>query len=110
MSLIPVHGGLDAPVNRTVPLSQRKAFLADAAGLPKVSVTDADLATVYRIADGTLSPMTGPMTEAILLGTIAIRIPDTKLEWDHQRMRFTNSPAANALIRREYRDGWHLRL
>ena len=63
MSLIPVHGGLDAPVNRTVPLSQRKAFLAEALTLPKIAVTDADLATVYRIADGTLSPLTGPMTE-----------------------------------------------
>ena len=63
MSLVPVHGGLDAPVNRDVPLSRRKSLLAEAAGLPRVSVTKADLATVHRIADGTLSPLTGPMTE-----------------------------------------------
>lgn len=32
--------------------------------MPKFQVTSADLATVHRIADGTLSPLTGPMTEA----------------------------------------------
>jgi len=46
-----------------VPLSRRKSLLAEAAGLPRISVTKADLATVHRIADGTLSPLTGPMTE-----------------------------------------------
>ncbi len=61
--LVPVHGGLEAPVSRTVPLSRRHAFLADAAKLPRVEMTRADLATVYRIADGTLSPLIGPMDE-----------------------------------------------
>ena len=32
--LVPVHGGLQAPVDRIVPLSQRKAFLREADGLP----------------------------------------------------------------------------
>lgn len=63
MSLVPVHGGLSEPVNRTLKHSQRKAAIAEAASLPSFSVTEADLATVYRIADGTLSPMTGPMNE-----------------------------------------------
>ena len=61
--LVPVHGGLDAPVSRTVPLSRRKQFLAEAAGLPRIEMSRADLATVYRIADGTLSPLEGPMDE-----------------------------------------------
>ena len=61
--LVPVHGGLDAPVSRTVPLSRRKQFLAEANELPRIEVTRADLSTVYRIADGTLSPLTGPMDE-----------------------------------------------
>jgi sulfate adenylyltransferase len=62
--LVPVHGGLEAPVSRTLPLSRRQAFLAEAATLPRIEMTRADLATVYRIADGTLSPLTGPMDEA----------------------------------------------
>jgi len=61
--LVPVHGGLEAPVSRTVPLSRRKQFLAEAASLPRIEMSRADLATVYRIADGTLSPLTGPMDE-----------------------------------------------
>lgn len=61
--LVPVHGGLDAPVSRTVPLSRRKQFLIEAAELPAVELSRADLSTVYRIADGTLSPLTGPMDE-----------------------------------------------
>lgn len=63
MSLVPVHGGLDAPVDRVIKLSARKALLAEAAGLPKIQVTEADLATVHRLADGTLSPLTGPMNK-----------------------------------------------
>ena len=63
MSLIPVHGGLDVPVNRVLKLSRRKSLLAEAAGMPKIAVTNADLATVNRWADGTLSPLTGPMTK-----------------------------------------------
>ena len=39
-------------------------LLEEAANLPKIAVTDADLATVHRLADGTLSPLTGPMKEA----------------------------------------------
>jgi sulfate adenylyltransferase len=62
--LVPVHGGLDAPVFRTVPLSRRASFLGSAASLPRIEMSRADLATVYRIADGTLSPLTGPMDEA----------------------------------------------
>jgi sulfate adenylyltransferase len=61
---VPVHGGLDAPVNRVVSLGKRNAFLKEAAGLPSVVVTNADLSTVYRIADGTLSPLEGPMGKA----------------------------------------------
>ena len=61
--LVPVHGGLEVPVSRTVPLSRRQQFLSEAAGLPRIELSRADLSTVYRIADGTLSPLTGPMDE-----------------------------------------------
>src|SRR6187399_1637402 len=59
--LIPPHGGLQEPVNRTVPAAESQAFLAEAAGLAKVPVSAADLSSVYRFGDGTLSPLTGPM-------------------------------------------------
>lgn len=61
--LVPVHGGLDAPVDRVVSLRDRKAFFAEAEGLPSVRVTRADLSTVYRLGDGALSPLEGPMDQ-----------------------------------------------
>jgi len=61
--LVPVHGGLPEPVDRVVPLRDRKKFLAGAAGLPRLRVTRADLSTVYRLGDGALSPLPGPMGE-----------------------------------------------
>ena len=50
---------------------------------------------------------TGPMTEAIILGTVAIRLPGQKLEWNHHRIKVTNVADANALLKRKYREGWH---
>lgn len=49
---------------------------------------------------------TGPMTESILLGTVAIRSPGKKLEWNHERMKVTNLADANQFLQRKYRDGW----
>lgn len=63
--LVSPHGGLAEPVCRTVPADEVESFSADAAGLPKVPVSSADLSTVYRIADGTLSPLTGPMSKDV---------------------------------------------
>jgi sulfate adenylyltransferase len=61
--LVPAHGGLSAPVNRLVSLKDKTAFLAEAEALPSIRVTAADLSTVHRIADGALSPLTGPMKQ-----------------------------------------------
>lgn len=49
---------------------------------------------------------TGPMTEAILLGTVAIRTPGETLAWDAENLTITNNRAAHKLLRRTYRDGW----
>jgi predicted dehydrogenase len=51
---------------------------------------------------------TGPMAEAILLGTVAIRVPNTVLQWDARRLRIPNSAEADRLLRRDYRKGWEL--
>jgi sulfate adenylyltransferase len=59
--LVPVHGGLTQPVDRTIGFDQKAVFLKEADGLASIRVTTADLSTVYRLADGTLSPLTGPM-------------------------------------------------
>ncbi len=49
-----------------------------------------------------------PMVEAILLGNVAERQPDTLLTWAPAAMRITNSEAADGFLRRTYRKGWEL--
>ena len=61
--LIRPHGGIDNPVNRTV------------TELPKLDTTpipisDADLSTLYRIGDGGLSPLIGPMVKSEYHGVL----------------------------------------
>lgn len=51
---------------------------------------------------------TGPMTEAILLGTVAIRTPDQTLDWDAAKLAITNNPSAHKLLKREYRKSWEI--
>ena len=50
----------------------------------------------------------GPLTEAVLLGSVAVRFPQTTLEWDAADLRFTNCADANPFIRRQYRAGWEV--
>jgi sulfate adenylyltransferase len=59
--LLPPHGGLSELVDRTVPAAQTAEFKDHAGGLKKVAISDADLSSLYRIGDGGLSPLTGPM-------------------------------------------------
>ena len=57
-NLTPVHGGLDQPVNR------HAATLELASDAPRIAVNDTDRTSLYRVADGTLSPLVGPMGQA----------------------------------------------
>ncbi|MCY2967551.1 MAG: Gfo/Idh/MocA family oxidoreductase [Planctomycetota bacterium] len=47
-----------------------------------------------------------PLTETVLLGTIAVRNPGTKLNWNAEKMELTGSPKAQALLTKPYRSGW----
>ncbi|HEY3440423.1 MAG TPA: Gfo/Idh/MocA family oxidoreductase [Paludibaculum sp.] len=51
----------------------------------------------------------GALTEAVLLGPVATRFPKTTLEWNARKLKFTNSPEANAHVRRRYRSGWSVK-
>jgi predicted dehydrogenase len=50
----------------------------------------------------------GPLTEAVLLGTISVRMGGKKLIWDSENMRITNVPEANEYLHYQYRKGWTL--
>jgi predicted dehydrogenase len=50
----------------------------------------------------------GPLTEAVLLGSVATRFPKTTLKWNADQLAFTNAKEANQLVRRPYRKGWEV--
>ena len=69
------HGG--ELINRTV-------ATLDKPSTTPIPVSDADLSTLYRIADGGLSPLTGPMTKAQYLQVLeeqVIVVNGKKLAW-----------------------------
>jgi len=51
----------------------------------------------------------GPLTEAVLLGSVATRFPQTTLEWKASALKFTNVKEANQFVRRTYRKGWEVK-
>jgi predicted dehydrogenase len=51
----------------------------------------------------------GPLSETVLLGSLATRFPKTTLEWDSSRLKFKNEKAANAFLKRKYRQGWKVK-
>jgi predicted dehydrogenase len=50
----------------------------------------------------------GPLTEAVLLGSVATRFPKQTLEWNAAALKFTNVADANRYVRRDYRKGWEV--
>jgi len=50
----------------------------------------------------------GPLSETVLMGNLAIRYPGRELFWNGEAMEVTNDADANAYVRRQYREGWHL--
>jgi hypothetical protein len=48
----------------------------------------------------------GPLTEAVLLGAVAIRFAGERLQWDSRAGRLTNHAAANSHLTKAYRRGW----
>jgi len=53
-------------------------------------------------------PYAAQSTEMVLMGTIALRFPSQKLDWNAAGMRFTNVPEANQYVRCTYRPGWEV--
>jgi len=49
----------------------------------------------------------GPLTESVLLGTVAYRV-GKRLEWNAASLKAANCPEADKYIRKEYRPGWEV--
>ncbi len=48
------------------------------------------------------------LTEIVLLAVLSQRLGGKKIYWDAQRMKATNAPEADAIIKESYRPGWEI--
>jgi predicted dehydrogenase len=92
-----------------LPEEKFKGFEPPAKSIPPSLGHHAEWIHAIKTGAPTLCNFTysGKLVEHNLLGTVAFRT-QTKLQWDAQNLRATNCPQADALICREYRQGWTL--
>jgi len=96
---------------RLIPETKMKAYKRPEKTIPRVA--DSHEMNWVRACKGGPAAnsnfeYSGPMTEMVLLGNLALRFTGQKIEWDSKKMKVTNVPEANAFVHREYRKGWKL--
>jgi predicted dehydrogenase len=52
----------------------------------------------------------GPFTESVVMGCLALKFLDQKLLWEGESMTFTNNANATAYAKPKYREGWSLEM
>ncbi len=94
---------------RLIPESKMKAYNRPPATLPRSRGHHRDWLDACKGGKPASSNFdySGPMTEVILLGNVALRTR-TKLQWDGANMKASNCPEADKYIRPEYHNGWVL--
>ncbi len=99
---------------RLIPSSRHAQFTPPAKTLPRSMGHYQEFIHACKTNAPTEShfAFSGPLTEAVLLGSVAIRLGreliGQKLLWDSTRLRVTNVPEANGLLHYDYREGWTL--
>jgi len=104
------HGSHGAGGVRIVPEEKMRAYQRPEESIPRVAGHHEDWLQAIREGRqaGSNFDYGGPLTEIALLGAIGIHFPGVKLEWDTEKMRFTNCDDANLLVNPPYREGWTL--
>ncbi|HPD13437.1 MAG TPA: Gfo/Idh/MocA family oxidoreductase [Planctomycetota bacterium] len=106
-----VYGSHGAGGVRIIPETAMKAYKLPEKKIPRVPGHHGDWLQAIRQgkkAGSDFALYGGPLTEIAMLGVIAIKLHGAKLEWDAEKVQFTNSSEANALINPPYRKGWAL--
>jgi len=52
--------------------------------------------------------LAGPISDAVNLASVSLRLGGRRLLWDSATAKITNIPEANRLLTREYRPGWEI--
>ena len=77
---------------------------------PRVSARDQVWIDAFKGGPPTYGDFTlaGPICDAVNLASISLRLGGRRLLWDAASATITNVAEANALLTREYRDGWKI--
>ncbi len=107
-----MHGSHGAGNLRILPKARMEEYKQPRKTLPRVKDEDHEQDWIRACKDGNPASSCfeygGALTEMVLLGVLAMRVKDRKLDWDGKAMRFTNSEEANRLVNPPYREGWTL--
>jgi predicted dehydrogenase len=95
---------------RLIPEARDKEYRRPAKSLPRSIGHHEEWIKACKEGSPTASNFgfAGPLTEAVLLGMVSVRLGGQRLEWDAAAMKVTNEPEANALLHYAYRPGWEL--
>ena len=96
---------------RLIPESKMQAYQRPAKALPRSIGHHKEWVEACKGNGTTRSnfpDFAGPLTEAVLLGTISVRLGGKKLYWDSVNLKVTNNDEASKLVHYQYRDGWSL--
>ncbi|GMW03059.1 MAG: dehydrogenase [Candidatus Hydrogenedentota bacterium] len=107
-----IHKSHGAGGLRLLPESLNKEYKRPAERIPRVANSNHEQDWVRACKDGSPASANfeygGALTEMVLLGVLAIRKKDRKLQWDSANLKVTNDDDANTLINPPYREGWEL--
>jgi predicted dehydrogenase len=95
---------------RLLPESRHKSFTPPPKTLPRSIGHHAEWVAACKRGTPTASSFAfaGPLTEAVLLGSIAIRMEGKLLTWDAPAMKIPSCPEAERYLHYAYREGWML--
>jgi len=95
---------------RLIPESRNQSYRRPPKTLPRSIGHYAEWLEACRTGSPTRSSFesAGPLTEAVLLGSVCVRLGGQKLYWDGANMKVTNVPEANEWLHYAYRPGWEL--
>jgi predicted dehydrogenase len=104
------YGSHGAGGVRLLPASRMDEFQRPPRTLPRVRDHHWDWLEAIRAGRKAGSDFAygGPLTELAMLGVIAIKWPGTKLQWDAEKVQFTNHTEANAHVNPPARPGWQI--
>lgn len=95
---------------RLIPATRHKEYRRPPKTLPRSVGHHKEWLLACRTGSATRSnfDFAGPLTEAVLLGSVCIRLGGLKLYWDSTNLKITNEPEANKYLHYSYRPGWTL--